>query len=214
MTSTADRPSRGAPGDRTDAELVAAMRQPGSDALAALIARYIRLVHHVAANILRDDTEAEDVTQEVFLEIYRKAHLYDPDRGTVRVWLLQYAYRRSLRRKTVLQRRAAYNGAPLHGVDLAPRGRPPELTAQECRWFIRRGLAELTATQRATVERACFDDASLREIASELQVSVGCARHYYYRGLARLRAWACGTATRSRASRRGRHQAPATALRG
>src|SRR5690242_5866129 len=91
---TSDHPWRDTASGKADAELVAEMLQPGSDALATLIARYIRLVHRVAAGILRDDTEAEDVTQEVFLEIYRKAHLYDPARGAVRVWLLQYAYRR------------------------------------------------------------------------------------------------------------------------
>lgn len=203
MIPTVDPAPRTSTADKADAELVAEMLQPGSDALATLIKRYVRLVHRVAAGILRDDTEAEDVTQEVFLEIYRKAHLYDPSRGAVRVWLLQYAYRRSFRRKNVLRRRAAYNGEPLQGLDVAPRGRPPELTPQECRWFIRRGLAELTATQRATLERACFEEATLREIASDLRVSVGCARHYYYRGLARLRAWA-GRADPSRPLKRRR----------
>jgi len=166
------------------------MHLPESDALAALFRRYIRLVHRVAANILRDDAEAEDVTQEVFLEIYRKAHLYDPARGAVRVWLLQYAYRRSVQRKNVLRRRAAYRGEPLDGVDPTPRGRPRALTGEECRWFIRRGLAQLTAPQRATLELACLEDVSLQDVAKRLSVSVGCARHYYYRGLARLRAWA------------------------
>jgi RNA polymerase sigma-70 factor (ECF subfamily) len=166
------------------------MHLPESDALAALFHRYIRLVHRVAADILRDDAEAEDVTQEVFLEIYRKAHLYDPSRGAVRVWLLQYAYRRSVQRKNVLRRRAAYRGEPLDGVDPTPRGRPRALIGEECRWFIRRGLAQLTAPQRATLELACFEEVSLHDVAKRLRVSEGCARHYYYRGLARLRAWA------------------------
>ncbi len=202
-TSACERPLRDATASKGDAELVAEMLQPGSDALATLITRYVRLVHRIAAGILRDDTEAEDVTQEVFLEIYRKAHLYDPARGAVRVWLLQYAYRRSLRRRNVLRRRAAYNGEPLQGLDHAPPGRAPDLTPQESRWFVRQGLAVLTDLQRATVERACFDDATLREIASELHVSLGCARHYYYRGLARLRAWATGSANHRACVRHG-----------
>ncbi len=139
---------------------------------------------------LRLEGIADDVTQEVFLEIYRKAHLYDPSRGAVRVWLLQYAYRRSVQRKNVLRRRAAYRGEPLDGVDPLPHGRPRSLTGEECRWFIRRGLAQLTAAQRATLELACLEEVSLQEVAKRLSVSVGSARHYYYRGLARLRAWA------------------------
>jgi len=190
MRRFVDRSRREAAVEKTDAVLITEMHLPDSDALAALFRRYIRLVHRVAANILRDDAEAEDVTQEVFLEIYRKAHLYDPSRGAVRVWLLQYAYRRSVQRKNVLRRRAAYRGEPLDGVDAAPRERPPTVTGDECGWFIRSGLAQLTAPQRTTLELACFEDASLRDVAQRLSVSVGCARHYYYRGLARMRAWA------------------------
>jgi RNA polymerase sigma-70 factor, ECF subfamily len=190
MRGVVERNPRGAAVEKADAVLIAEMHLPESDALAALFRRYIRLVHRVAANILRDDAEAEDVTQEVFLEIYRKAHLYDPSRGAVRVWLLQYAYRRSVQRKNVLRRRAAYRGEPLDGVDPPLRGRPRALTGEECRWFIHRGLAQLTAPQRATLKLACLEEVSLPEVAKRLRVSVGCARHYYYRGLARLRAWA------------------------
>jgi len=190
MRSAVDLNPRGAAIEKADAALIAEMHLPESDALAALFRRYLRLVHRVAADILRDDAEAEDVTQEVFLEIYRKAHLYNPARGAVRVWLLQYAYRRSVRRKNVLRRRAAYRGESLDHVDAVPRERPRALTHQECRWFIRRGLAQLTAPQRATLELACLEDVSLREVAKRLRVSLGCARHHYYRGLARLRAWA------------------------
>src|SRR6266404_5855451 len=117
MRRQADRTQRAAGAEKTDADLVAEMHLPNSDALAALFRRYVRLVHRVAVDILRDEEEAEDVTQEVFLEIYRKSHLYDPARGAVRVWLLQYAYRRSLRRRDVLRRRAAYGCQPLDGVE-------------------------------------------------------------------------------------------------
>src|SRR5437016_730873 len=122
MRRRVDRSHRAAGGEKADADLMAEMHLPDSDALGALFERYIRLVHRVAADILRDEAEAEDVTQEVFLEIYRKSHLYDPSRGAVRVWLLQYAYHRSLRRKDALRRRAAYGGEPLDDVDVPMEG--------------------------------------------------------------------------------------------
>ena len=56
-----------------------------------------------------------DLTQEVFLEIFRKAHLYDPSRGSVKVWLLQYAYHRTLRRKAMLKGGAACGGTSRQG---------------------------------------------------------------------------------------------------
>jgi RNA polymerase sigma-70 factor (ECF subfamily) len=173
----------------SDEDLIADLRSANGDALACLLRRYGRLVYRVAVDILRDAGEAEDVTQEVFLEIYRKSHLYDPARGTVKVWLLQYAYHRTLRRKSTLKRRAAYDGEPLDAIaakaDL-PRNR---LTRQECRWLIRKGLSILPERQRATLELTCLEELPLRDVADRLRVSLGCARHYYYRGLARLRAW-------------------------
>ncbi len=191
---------------KADAELVAAMRAGDGDALEDLIRRYARLVYRIAADILRDAAEAEDVTQDVFLEIYRKAHLYDASRGTVKVWLLQYAYHRTLRRKSSLRRRIAYCGDPLEEMDpfqagklcvdtrvrldASTDGRPRLYTRDECRWLISAGLAQLPDQQRKTLELVCLEDLPLRDVADRLRVSLGCARHYYYRGLARLRCWA------------------------
>lgn len=173
---------------RPDAELMATMRAD-EEALGHLLRRYARLVHRVAFDVLRDPAEAEDVTQEVFLEVYSRAHLYDPERGSVRVWLLQYAYHRSWGRKDVLRRRAAYRAETLDVVERGPRS-PLPLSRQECGWILRAGLAHLPARQRAALELTWLHDLSLRDVADRLSVSLGSARHYYYRGLARLRAWA------------------------
>lgn len=173
----------------TDAELMDRMRGENGDALEALFGRYVRLVYRVAARILNDRAEAEDVTQEVFLEVYRRAALYDPDRGSVRVWLLQYAYHRTLRRKAALGRRAAYRAEPLDAAESIVREDRQRLTRDEGRWVLRAALAQLPERQRTTIELMCNEDLTLRDIAERLGVSVGCARHYYYRGLARLQAW-------------------------
>lgn len=173
-----------------DTELMAGVSANNSDAVEALFRRYVRLIYRVAFDILHDTGEAEDVTQEVFLEVYCKAHLYDPARGSVRVWLLQYAYHRTLRRKALLGRRAAYRGEPLDAVDGLVGDDRRRLTREESRWVIRAGLARLPERQRTTLELACFEEMSLRDVAARLGVSVGSTRHYYYRGLARLQAWA------------------------
>lgn len=185
----------------TDAQLVAAIRDGGREELDVLFHRYARLVHRIAHRILRDRAEAEDSTQDIFLEIFRKAHLYDPDRGSVRGWLLQYAYRRTLRRRTVLNRRASYGAEPLEHVDLVPLP-PPRLTVDERRWLLRSALAQLPERQRTTLELTCFEDLSLSDVAGRLGVSVGCTRHYYYRGLAKLQQWARLTGRPSAGQRR------------
>lgn len=189
MSSRSNGEGRSLRAGMADAELMVSLRSAGGDALAALIGRYERLVHRVAAHILRDAGEADDVTQEVFLEVYSKAHLYDPARGSVRGWLLQYAYHRSLRRKDALRRRAAYRSEPIENVEVASGDQRRGLTSQERRWLLRAGLAHLPERQRATLEMTCFEELTLRDVAERLRVSLGCARHYYYRGLAGLRAW-------------------------
>lgn len=190
MRSTLGGGGPSLPGDgRSDAELMAGVEGANGDAFAVLFRRYGRLVRRVAADILHDAGEAEDVTQEVFLEIYRKASLYDSSRGSVRGWLLQYAYHRALRRKLALSRRVAYDSLPLDRLSVPPAS-ARRLTRDECRWVIRAGLRQLPERQRATLELACFEQLPLRDVADRLGVSIGCTRHYYYRGLAHLRAWA------------------------
>jgi RNA polymerase sigma-70 factor, ECF subfamily len=186
LTATVQGPS--------DGDLVAAMQTGDADACATLLRRYGRLVYRVAVDILRDSGEAEDVTQEVFLDVYRHADRYDASRGTVKVWILQYAYHQTLRRKDVLRRRAAYRGASLDEVEQTVRDTRRQLSRDERLWVIRAGLAHLPERQRTTLELACFEELSLHDIAKRLSVSLGCARHYYYRGLARLKAWAASAA--------------------
>lgn len=177
---------------RADADVMAAVQAQNEEALELLFRRYGRLIQRVANGILRDAAEAEDVTQEVFLEVYRKAYLFDPTRGNVRMWLLQYAYHRSFRRKAFLRLRAAYRSETLDRLETMPPARTRQLTRDECRWMIRAGLERLPERQRATLEMACLEGLSLKDVAERLRVSTGCARHYYYRGLARLRTWAAG----------------------
>lgn len=174
----------------SDGDLIAAIRAGQGDACALLHRRYRRLVYRVAVDILRDHGEAEDVTQEVFFDVCRQADRYDAARGTVKVWILQYAYHQTLRRKDLLRRRAAYRGALLVEGDCVSDDTGRQLSRDERRWVLSAGLAQLPERQRTTLELACFEELSFQDIAARLRVSLGSARHYYYRGLARLKAWA------------------------
>src|SRR5215468_2967035 len=99
------------------------MRSGGRDALGVLFDRYYRLIFDVAKRILRDRGEAEDLMQDVFIEVYRKADLYDSSRGSVKTWLLQYAYHRSFNRRKYLALRSFYNASPAAAlVDLELAG--------------------------------------------------------------------------------------------
>lgn len=210
MIVTSIGTATGADAEKTDAELVNDMCLERAGALESLFHRYVRLVTGIAQRILNDRAEAEDVTQEVFLEIYRKAHLYTPARGTFRVWLLQYVYHRTLRRKALLRRRAAYGGEPIDAISEPASDYRNGLTPDECRWVLRSLLVQLPPRQRTTLELTCFEDLPLREVAARLGVSLGCTRHYYYRGLARLQQCARVTDARPVPGSRSASQAGTT----
>src|SRR5579871_2886690 len=95
-----------------DAQLLAHLTAGHNDALAILFDRYHRLVLSVAFKILRDPAEAEDVMQSVFLEIYRVASQFEESRGSAKVWLLLYAYHRSMNRREYLKVRGLFAGDP------------------------------------------------------------------------------------------------------
>jgi Sigma-70 region 2 len=72
------------PEELSDECLMLRTAEKNEEALALLFRRYARLVRGVALRILRDDSEADDLLQELFLFLYRKAHIFDPRKATVR----------------------------------------------------------------------------------------------------------------------------------
>jgi RNA polymerase sigma-70 factor, ECF subfamily len=178
----------------SDADLMAQLRAGHNDALAVLFERYHRLILTVAFKILRDLSEAEDVMQSVFLEICKVAGQFDAVRGTVKVWLLQYAYHRSMNRREYLKLRGFY-GQGKEGVHEsnpvevpAASMAPGTLTVPEAQCLVRECLESLNHSQRNVLEMAYFEDMPLNEIAKKTGESPGNVRHHFYRGLRRLRA--------------------------
>jgi len=178
----------------TDATLMAHLRSGHNDALAVLFERYHRLILSVAFKILRDSAEAEDVMQSVFLEIYRVAGQFDAAKGTAKVWLLQYAYHRSLNRREYLKLRGFYDrdqarSRPADGAERST-GNVVQglLTFPEARCLVREGLESLNRSQRSVLHMAYFEDMPLKDIAQKTGESLGNVRHHYYRALHRLRA--------------------------
>jgi RNA polymerase sigma-70 factor (ECF subfamily) len=173
--------------DRCDEELIQQLRDGCTEALGVLFDRHFRLIFHVANKILRDRGEAEDLMQEVFLEIFRDAAKFDPSRGSGRTWILQYAYHRSLNRKKYLNVRGFYEEIPASTPVVASDDHQRGLTNKEWERVIRAGMKVLTENERRTLELACFEGMLLREIATSLRESLPRVRNYYYRGLKKLR---------------------------
>ena len=181
-----DLPSRS--GD--DEELVREFRSGSAQALGVIFDRYYRLVFATAWRVLRDVGEAEDLTQSVFFEIFRKASHFDPAKGPLNKWILTLAYHRSLNRKSYLMTRQFYkrhleligeNGEELWSTSFM-------LPAQEAARLVKECLGLLDPRQRQVMELVFFKELTFREIAEQTQQTFGTVRNQYYRGLKRLRA--------------------------
>jgi RNA polymerase sigma-70 factor, ECF subfamily len=158
------------------------------DAFAVIFKRYRRLVQVTALNILEDAGEAEDLTQTVFFEIYRRAEQFDPARGTLRAWLLQFAYSRSIDRRSYLLVRQTYGWSDLATVDeVESLWSPSRLHTQEASHLTSQVLGALPEAQRETLRMFFFEGLTLKEIAERRKEKFSNISNHYYRGLARLR---------------------------
>ena len=172
---------------------MAYLQQGHSDALAQLFDRYHGLVFGVASRILRDNGEAEDVVQGVFLEIFQSAAQYDRLRGSARIWILQYAYHRSFNRRRYLILRGFYERADAPGPPRectpASYGESPDRV--ETVQTLQEAFRHLTKAQRHTLELAFYEGLTMREIEQRTGWSVDNVKHHYYRGLDKLRSILC-----------------------
>ncbi len=159
-------------------------------ALGLLLERYGTVVLGIGLKVLRDREEAEELVQDVFFQIYKKSHLYDPNRGTARAWLLQTAYHRAFDRREYLQVRRFYDSKSVEELADVIRGSSDveyEAQVRQGETIIRRAFEGLSDRQRQTLTLFFFEGYTLREISQHLQESLANIRHYYYRGLKHLK---------------------------
>jgi RNA polymerase sigma-70 factor, ECF subfamily len=175
----------------TDDQLMAYLSLGCNDALAVLFDRYHRLVFSIALRIVRDNGEAEDVVQNVFLDIFRSVGQFNPAKGNAKVWMLQYAYHRALNRRRYLNARNFYSQESIDE-------KGPEVlevnswyacySKNELRRLVKRALAMLAQRERQVIELAAYEGLSMREIANVTGETLVNVRHHYYRGLDKLRS--------------------------
>jgi RNA polymerase sigma-70 factor (ECF subfamily) len=178
--------------EQSDEKLMTLLQGEDSKALDILFRRHSRLVYSIAFRILHDAGEAEEVVQECFLYIYRKAPAFEPSRGSAKVWIVQVAYSRARDRKAHLSRRGFYLRTAIESLgledSLAERGDvESEVGAKLDFGRLQCAFEDLTEIQRETLELFYFEDMELREISERLHEPLGNVRHHFYRGLERLR---------------------------
>jgi RNA polymerase sigma-70 factor, ECF subfamily len=193
------------PADLSDEFLLEQVSQGGKEALAQLFRRHARTVRNVAYRILRNEAEADDLVQDVFLFLFRKAALFNPSRGRALSWIVQVAYHRAFDRRRRLITRHFYASLPIEEGALQVPDRGGETPSSE--WSLeavwgRESAAQLrellSPSQLATIELFFFEGYTLEEIAERLDQTLGNVRHHYYRGLEKLRQPAFAEKLRSK----------------
>jgi len=176
----------------TDEVLLERLQAGEQEALGFLFQRYFRVVRSIAARILRDSTEADDLVQDLFLFIQRKCSTFDRAKSSAGSWIVHAAYQRSFERRRYLVTRHFYKRQDLQGSAVHLVGNPTvEDDYSPDAVFGRNGLekvlASLSGDQRETLRLYFFEGYTLAEISEKLGQPLGNVRHHYYRGLDRLR---------------------------
>jgi len=176
--------------DSSDEELMRQVAAGSQEPLGALYRRYAPLIFNVAAQTL-DRAAAEEIVQDAFLAVWRRAALFDPQRGTFRAWVLQIAHFRILNELRRRNRQPQLEPDP-DGVRLAALpDRSPEPAEAAWREYrrsaVHAALDELPPPQREALGLALLRDLTHEQVAAELNLPLGTAKTRIRTGLQTLR---------------------------
>jgi RNA polymerase sigma-70 factor (ECF subfamily) len=152
--------------------------------------RYATLAFTFALRLLGARSDAEDLLQEVFLQVWRQAQSYSPERGSPEAWLITITRSRAIDKLRSLRRR----GMSSVSVDESSRGEvgvvvAPASQASEAKLTVQGVMARLPDTQRLVLELAYFDGLTQSEIAARLGEPLGTVKTRMRAGLERLRGF-------------------------
>jgi len=173
----------------TDAVLAARLAAGDDHALAEVFDALARSVYGSALRVVGDASAAQDVVQDVFVELWTHPDRYDPAAGTLRTYLVVLARHRAVDlirsefRRLARQERT-YRLTP----EPAPAGVGDEMLAAETAGLVRTAVQLLPASQRQVVELVYFEGLTCREVASAVGIPEGTAKSRLRLALARLEA--------------------------
>ena len=167
-----------------DMRLVARVRAGDQQAVSELYGRYSKLVYSVALRILQDTGAAEDLLQDVFLQLWRKPDAFDSSRGSLAAWLAVIARHRAIDR--LRQRRPETDIEDCVITSAADLGNETErsLVIEK----VRVAMNEMSPDQRTAMEMAFFQGLTHTEIAEKTGEPLGTIKTRIRSGLQMLRA--------------------------
>ena len=178
--------------DSDDETLLMCLQASDMEALGSLFQRYAGLMLSIARRVLRDNDEAEDLDQDIFLLLFLKSKSFDPAKGSARSWLMQVTYHRAYDRRRYLCARSFYDRARSgQAAEALPSPVNPAIENAEdffC-WqsYLAPAFEGLSDDQRKTLMLYFYDGYTIHEISEKLGQSFGNVQHHFYRGLDRLR---------------------------
>lgn len=168
------------------ADLLGAVAIGDEQAFATLYDAVAGRVYGLAQRITRNHALAEEVAQDVMVEVWRKAPQFDAQRGSGIGWILMLAHRRSVDR---VRRSSSSRARDLRDAAIQPVEEPIDerIVRDDERREVTAALDELTDLQRQAVELAYYHGHTYREVAEVLDVPEGTAKSRLRDGLRRLR---------------------------
>jgi RNA polymerase sigma-70 factor (ECF subfamily) len=180
--------SRSGPTGADLADLLRRSARGDEAAFAALYDATARRIYGLVLRIVRDPAMSEEVTQEVYLDVWRHCARFDPERGSAISWLMTIAHRTAVdrvRASEASRRRDDVHAATTADIDFDTTAESAQASLEAQR--VRRALTTLTDAQRSAVELAYLGGYTHTEVARLLDLPLGTAKTRIRDGLIRLR---------------------------
>ena len=180
------------PDDRTvELDLLARITKRERAAFEELYTRYSNILYATAMKFLKEDADAQDVVQDVFIQIWDKAKLYDPAKGKPLTWALTMTRNRSIDRIRAIQRRTRlrddFEKETVADESTGIREALSGVDASERTQILRDAVARLSPEQRKVIDLAFFGGLTQSEIADRLGEPLGTVKARARRGLMKLK---------------------------
>jgi RNA polymerase sigma factor (sigma-70 family) len=169
----------------SDEALVEAVARSDEAALGELYDRFGKVAYGLAYKILQDAALAEDAVQEAFLQIWRGAGAYRPQRAKASTWLLTFVHRRAVDLVRREERRRTVTLDPL--PDASSSDAEEEVLARSRSEIVQDALRQLPPEQREPIELAYYGGLTQSELAQRLDQPLGTIKSRMFTGLQRLR---------------------------